>query len=203
MVAVEQLTNGHVKINGAVIRVSAGGALVCSIHPGKTFCSEIKIAVEEHYDAELLGPPEAELTNLIITVPLVPARQQWTRVKIGEFHEGTLAYKLYLWESKDKHYDFLGFLQKGEGRSVIRSMIYDWFRSNIDVVSLRCSSTSHGFKQELQWNQNTGPKAQSVEQFAEFWSVWSTKMCLSCSNVLTSLDDLVPDASSNSVRSPW
>lgn len=194
---VEQLPGGRVRVNDSVIALkSSDGMLVCGNHPGQQFCDHIEACISIHADAGLLVSDAVERTGIQIKIPLAPRQDQWAQVKFGDFHEGTQAYKLYLILPPSARavddVNFLGFVQRGEGRAVIRSMIYDWFRANVESDKLTCSATSHKFTQEQIWNKNI--KLGGAIQLAEYWSVFTNKMCLSCSLRVTQIDDLIPDA---------
>lgn len=198
---VEQLPGGRVRVNDSVIALkTSDGTLICGNHPGQQFCDHIEACISIHADAGLLTAPDVEKTGIKIKIPIAPRQDQWAWVKFGDLHEATHAYKLYLQVAGTKHDErFLGFIQRGEGRAVIRSMIYDWFRSNIEVDGLSCSATSHKFRQENTWQKNI--KLGGAIQLAEYWSVFINKMCLSCSLRVTEIDDLIPD--SGSTKSRW
>lgn len=191
---VEQLPGGRVRINEAVIAYrSSDGLLVCGNHPGQQFCDHIEACISQHADAGMLTAPDVEKTGIKIKVPVAPRQDQWAWVKFGEFHEATLSYKLYLEVASTKRDErFLGFIQQGEGRAVIRSMIYDWFRTNVETDGLSCSATSHKYREENNWTKNIS--LGGAIQLAEYWSVFTTKMCLTCNLRVLSFDDLVPDA---------
>ena len=197
MVTAEHMTGGRVKVREAIVQLRpASGFLSCSKHHNDNFCEHIEEVIKDHLDIGMLGAPDTELNGTKISVPLVPRHKQWADVWVGEFHEGTESYRLWLREpSKPKGDIFLGFLQHGEGRAVIRGMIYDWFRGTVSIPMLQCNSTSHKFKQEVEWKKHTGLESSAADQFAEYWSVWKTKMCLTC-NMGLNFDDLVPDGSS-------
>lgn len=204
VMATVQLRDGSVQVDDAVVMLRpASGFLKCSKDPNDNFCKHVEEAIVSHADAALIAPLDTELSGTKISVPLVPKHKQWADVYVGEFHVATESY--YLWlrdETPSTNEHFIGFLQKGEGRAVIRSMVYDWFRSNVSLPMMKCNSTSHRFKQEQVWMQHTGMDASASDQFAEYWSVWKTKMCLMC-NVGLDFSDIVPGSDTESGWKKW
>lgn len=181
--------------SGAVLMLDRKkGLLVCNLDPQDRFCDHIRMIVEKDADAMLLGPLDSEWSGISIEVPVAPSWGQWTKVRLGEFHQGTSAYPVELHVANDPvRYEFLGFLTRGEGRAIIRGMIYNWFQATVNPSLLRCESTSHKFKEESTWLAHTGPKAQAIDRFAEHWSVWKNRFCLSCEKKINDLTGLVPD----------
>jgi hypothetical protein len=93
---------------------------------------------------------------------------------------------------------FIGFLQPGEGRAVVASMLDNWLFAQ-DLNDIVCPETSHSFKAQLHWELMM--KQDSAQRRQEYWSVVSTGKCLYCSEHSTDFDDLVPDP--GKIRPPW
>lgn len=190
------------RVDGIVVKLAPKtGYLSCgnSFCNGELFCSHISAVIQQHEDYSLLGPPDSELTGVRVMVPLVPVHEIWTEVRIGDLHNPTNAYRLWLCKTTSGQPEVaLGFLQQGEGRAVIRSMVYSWFMSTVSISLLSCPDGRHSYKQELAWRKNIGPDSNAGQQLAEFWSVWAEGRCLTCNSSVMIFDDLVPDASSNS-----
>lgn len=199
---IDRLPDGRVRVDDTfVISLNrADGKLNCSGHRNVDFCPHIQHIITEHEDFSLIAAPDSEWSGQLVVVPLVPKHGVWANVRIGDLHEATHAYKIELTVQTDPvKREFLGFLQKGEGRAVIRSMIWAWFQSNILPTRsiYKCRSTAHKFRQEQRWNMHTQHGAPLEDTFAEFWTVWQTGFCLYCNSAMKALDDAIPDSTAN------
>lgn len=203
MTSVQVLESGRIRVNDAVISRKGDGFLGCDRHGGHKLCAHVRDLLREGSDWMILGAPEAELVGMKVPIPLIPKYDIWTWVKFTERIESVMAYKIQLYITKDKgsartiEETYLGFLHRGEGRLVIRSMIIDWFRGSVEVDRLRCESTSHGFRQEQRWRKDTFGDLGD-DAFAQWWSVWQSGFCLDCAGLLNNFDDLVPAGNGSS-----
>jgi hypothetical protein len=179
------------------------GLLMCSKHRETDWCQHIQIAVLDGDDAEIIWDPadDVGLPDFIM-VPVVPSRKQWARVDFGDGLHESEAVKCYLRpetveiDVQPEELDFLGFLNRGEGRGVLRQMIIDNLQLLVAQKKPICNSTRHGYKAELLWGEDMKRTWTEVEKIAQYWSVINTQQCLTCSTShASSWDDLIPDAS--------
>lgn len=187
-------------VKDAVIVAEDNGHLRCD--EDKTYwCAHIEFGVRNGLDVEFIWNYLDRFESnewLPIEVPMVPNHNQWAAVhlsirKIG----GMPVLNVNLLQPNGDDEVFLGFLANGEGRLVLRSMVYDWFRGVVDVDSLKCMSRSHKFVEQMKWQDDMKDEQRGP---AQLWSVWQTGNCLSCTyDASSGIDDLIPDAGKN----PW
>lgn len=179
------------------------------------WCKHIKRMLMENLDAASLWEEfnvEFDKSKPIIKikVPMKPQSGQWVRVTLENaflaypsmrvtFSSKGITPILHSSITREEH--FIGFIHPSEGRMVIRSMVYDWFRGNVadnvgSVEANLCTSGSHKYRQELQW----GKDMNTDNRLAQLWSVFMTGYCLACNGVDLSGevkdgwdDDLVPE----------
>jgi hypothetical protein len=181
---------------GEVIEFLNNGHLNCHAC-GQYWCEHINKSIVENEDSKVLffKPDNAALGSVDVEVPMMPTSNQWAHVTLEPAQDFPgLAFEVILPETDARNSDgelhMLGYLHPGEGRYVIRSMIYDWFRGEVPLETLKCSSRSHKFMQQMRWEQDM---ADEHKQVAQLWSVWTTGSCLACSFNTDGLDDLIPD----------
>lgn len=166
------------------------------------WCTDIFNALVANADGDDLWNNLEESYEM--DIPMIPTRAQWARVVL----EPSYRFKtLRVFEvnllppdvSDLADTTFVGHIHLGEGRIVIRSMIFDWFRSNVEVESLRCESSSHKYSAQMLWEQDEkNPEKAS----AQYWSVWAVGACLTCAaGVNSAFDDLVPE--NDKIVSVW
>lgn len=160
------------------------------------WCEHIASALEANVDAEELWIQLAtgiiENKEVHMDIPMIPTVNQWARIALvlDEAFK-TPAYEVvYIGPGEDKT-NSVGHIHPGEGRMIIRSMIFDWFRSMVTVENLSCQSSSHKYAAQMQWEKDIkNPKRKPAQE----WSVWSSTNCLTCAaGGNASFDDLVPE----------
>lgn len=172
------LSNGHLKCD------------ICDTY----WCKHIQAVVTRNEDSPSIFW-NAELPSRRIAVPMMPTTNQWAEVTLEPAVElRSLSYEVILPETDartgDPELHFLGYIHPGEGRMILRSMIYDWFRGHVDVENLECKSRGHKLTQQNRWITDLADPQRSA---AQLWSVWTTGTCLGCSFTTDGIDDLIPD----------
>lgn len=191
-------------IQGWSITKAEDGHLACSAHQGKTWCHEMEQCIKENDDALLIWPQNVEpASGMTLAVPIIPSKDQWADC-ILELKENVRAYKIWF---KAAHIHgfasleelmFIGFLHRGEGRAVVRSILLDYLRMQWEVgvkagsKHLLCANKLHSFKAQMAYEQNiVGHQSALVET----WSILNTGNCLTCvEGSVDDFDDLIPDA---------
>lgn len=185
------------------------GKLEC-LRDNDTWCPHIQEAIRSgldaqgiwlwDHDAHGLQTRRLDIGGMDIEVPLIPSHQVFAWVRLGHKAGTGFVVNLNHGEIKD---EFLGILAPDEGRLSIRSMIYDWLRTAVDLSSVpRCYGAAHGLirQKSLEARLLSGVSGK----IAEHYSVLSTKMCVDCQFVVTVPDqpvavptsfdpDLIPD----------
>lgn len=164
------------------------------------WCKHIEAMVKVGLDAEVMFASDAYHYGSAIKVPLVPSEGLYAEVRCGKAFEDTGAYQFDLVDPKRPlirgllDLQFLGFINpsEGEGRNVLRGMVYDWFRANVDLRTLSCSVSAHGFNQEQMMQYNL-KHPDSKEGVSEAFGLWLLDNCRKCRFDMDNLFDMVPD----------
>ena len=176
------------------------GHLRCEECGTEVWCKHINMMIQDNGDsATIFEQYEAAKSEpLELEVPVFPSSNLWQRVGL-EAHPKIRAFKVWILNNDSVNY--LGFLNEGEGRNVMRSMFFDWFIGMVEFSSLECSSASHKFQAQVAWESAMRDRPA---QLANYFSVWNSKACLHCRLLVGSMnsDDLVPDAGDGQPR-PW
>lgn len=150
----------------------------------------------EIFDKELCSDLQEHFPHHTIFVPISPTNKLWAEVEVFRSAMIPSAMAMLLMGSGTKAgvVADLGYLNRGDGRNVIRSIIVDWFQGKVEG-SLVCQAGAHGFSQEMQWQKNV--KSPHMNLF-ENWSIYFNEQCLSCfqrnmTNANQWPDDLVPE----------
>jgi hypothetical protein len=189
-------------VDDALIEPLNNGHLKCSLD-ATYWCKHIESAIKDSKDANAIWELEQYATTewIPLEIPIIPTSNQWAPVRLTlcKINSVPMISVVYPGPSADQS-NFLGYISEGEGRMIIRSMVWDWFQGAVDPTSIECKSPSHKFAQQMRWERDMQDERSMV---AQFWSVWSTSACLGCtfdSSVATD-PDLIPD--DPKTASPW
>lgn len=189
-VSIENFDNGH---------------LVCSrFHPDTDdtphfWCAGIEKFIKTGRDMLMIWdktPESMHPDTQYLQVPVFPTYNIWTRVTL------TLdtRYERYqiTWAKSDDLLDseVLGYLNPGEGRSVVRSLLIQKMETEHELPKT-CGAYAHNFNEEMQFRKRIqGPYAP-----AEHWMIWTTGRCIACERRLLEAfsDDVVPGRESTGV----
>lgn len=181
--------------NDAQITENIAGFPICETC-NEPWCEHIEDFIRHNADAEFWWVPVPTNERLIM-VPIVPTAALWVTMRL-EYKEKVAAYAVSFDDEAFVH--FLGFVHRGEGRYVLRSMMIDWFWGHVDTSTFKCDAFSHGYKREMMWQHAMQKRSTS---FPQLFSLWRTKMCVACHNSTAGddWDDLIPDVDPK--VSPW
>jgi hypothetical protein len=173
------------------------GTIVC-LDDKMTWCEHLELLLKSGYDSKILFAEEAHWHGSKVMVPMIPKEDLWIELRAGKVTDhGAVAFDLV-----DPNrplvnglldLQFLGFINpdEGEGRAVLREMVYDWFRANVTPRDLKCAVSAHSFREEMIVQKNLQSPGMA---FPESFSLWATKNCLQCrKNIASIFDDMVPD----------
>lgn len=180
------LPNGHIECNS------------CHTY----WCGHIEAFVKDHADAEtmwgIIDEARSERNYQHIELPVVPTANIWAELSLTFTDLPGNPMQVNLVRDGGQVYE-IGFTHPGEGRLVLRSMVFDWFATHVYTENLKCEKVSHGFNQEMLWVKDM--KAGGASRAAQFWSVWLKGGCLGCvAGDANWSADLIPDPSSSSTR---
>jgi hypothetical protein len=150
----------------------------------------------EIFDKELSSDLQGHFPHHTLFIPISPTNKLWAEVEVFRSAMIPSAMAMLLMGSgiKSGVIADLGYLNRGDGRNVIRSIITDWFQGKVDG-KLICQSAAHNFSHEMQWQKNV--ESAHMKLF-ENWSIYFNEQCLSCFQRNMQVrnqwpDDLVPD----------
>jgi hypothetical protein len=153
-------------------------------------CEHIGTLINDHADAPLLFVPDAEIEGQTVEVPLVAKHDLYASVKFDKVTpEPFSAFVSLLISPEVGGWTNLGFINEGEGRAVLRGMIYDWFRGCADKDGLRCKISAHSMVDQMNLEKDLKTVTYA---FAQQWSLFTTGMCLNCNQSMQDFDDAVP-----------
>lgn len=174
--------NGHIK------------CLDCKTY----WCKHLQACVLDNSDSELIW--EDPKSDVILEVPMIPTHNQWARMSLITTDLPTPTYEVNYVDADTGALHELGFLHPGEGRGVLRSMMFDWFTGFVDPREIACRASSHKFVQQMQWEEDM--KKGGSRQMAQLWCAWQSRSCLNCT-WSTPDPDLIPDASDPANKPKW
>jgi hypothetical protein len=193
--------------DGAILTVDGNGYILCN--SDQTYwCSHIEQAVRNAQDtpylASLLEVERGHTPPLehMMAVPMFPTHNLWDDVVLEPRplgNSGAWAWAVMQYTPQGDR-EFRGFISEGEGRLVVRSMLFDHFAQQ-DMSTLECNSGTHGLVQERAW-QNAMKDAGA--RTASLYCVSRTQKCLACRAALAdpAAPDLIPD-DRGAPKSPW
>jgi hypothetical protein len=173
------------------------GHIACEVCSASLWCEHIEQMIKANGDAGVIFEDftPGGVEDLRIEVPMFPTSNLWQPVVLTP-HKKITAYFVDL-DVDSASYE-LGFLNPGEGRVVLRSMVLSWFAGMVETSTLQCKSKSHGFPAQKAWEQNMKDEgARALSLFA----VWQQGTCPHCLRQLND-PDLVPDAGDGG-KKPW
>lgn len=181
-------------VRAVEIESRTDGHLYCT-YCDVIWCKHVKNTIVNGYDADLIWHYLEDTDRLTVMVPLSTETDLWIPVEITEPASSGRDVLLHV-PPHAKDEAIIGVLFPGEGRNVIRQLIYNWFLPQLfDPVTgiprtLACTATSHKPKQHVIMKKRLNdPKTKTGEQ----WLLRFTGMCHECSQMLSAVNDLVPD----------
>lgn len=181
LVAIRQLDNGH---------------LECT--KDKTYwCDHISDSVQRDLDVEPFWKQAELIVTTFMEVPIIPTANLWDRVRLDTIGK-IQGFSVVQIGAHGEREDFIGFIHPGEGRRILRTMLFDWFAGNVDE-NIECDSKAHSYAAQMRWEADG---KNHIKSLAQRWSAWYTGSCLFCSSGGSNdFSDLVPDA--GKTKSPF
>ncbi len=180
-------------MNAGIVVAKSNGHLLCE-NCGTYWCLHVEQVVKDGEDADPIW--DAYPNTQRIEVPIIPTSNLWAPVLLmqptdakAKMYKLDYQFDLTTWSN-------MGFIHPGEGRSILRSMILEWFTGTQADDAKECESAGHGYHQTLKYEADMKHPALKI---AQQWSIWATGRCIGCT--FQSSPDLVPDAGANA--SPW
>lgn len=177
------------------------GSIIC-LGCNLQWCEHMGEFVKNNGDTGLIFRPRSSwpVSGEPLQIPVIPSRNLWDTVYL-DMDDDRMA--RVLWNKPTRNLtgaivrdpDHLTFLTPGEGRNVIRETLIQQMWT-VPSDQLECRSSSHGFNEQMRWESNL---TNVTAKYAEFWSVYTTAVCISCSIKIAgaSTADLVPDKEGN------
>lgn len=176
---------------------SEAGSLLCyrdpPVEPPRDWCNwemnckHTDLIIKQNQDRYTLWqhfPGDAEINVPLIqsmgsrtTVTVTSPRERWE--KDGRAELGISGFEFPKEET-------LGWIRRGEGRQVIREVIFSWFYDFIDRARLTdtpliCQDSGHTMNAQMKWQAETEDRRpNNAVRFEQYWSVYSSGQCLGC-----------------------
>lgn len=200
------LVERSVEIDGIEIVSTLEGWMHCEEHSGTKWCKHMEECVKSGVDQGFIWmPPRFEQDERFeIMVPVVPKLMAWVRCAL--IYEPSLkAYGVIFGHDIPGggiNDVFGGYIHRGEGRLVLRSMFIDFFNGHHPENAPQCNSSSHTFQRERELRGMLTSGTEHI--FANKFYLITTGMCAAC-EVATKLagedPSLVPDVEITTVWS--
>jgi hypothetical protein len=169
------------------------GSLFCEDHK-KNWCDHIKKVVTYGLDADKFWSSEPRVETCEIDVPMVPTLFAWEHVRL-EYFAPVKAYRVtqVIIDGSRASEEFIGFVNSGELRKILREMLFEWFRGHANGEDLKeCTSNSHSFASQMQWEKMM---KEAGTRLIHQWILWRYEACAFCLGMAEPDDfrDLVPE----------
>lgn len=187
-----------------------GSNIVCNMCASNPpWCEHVEDLVKNSLDTHFIwaSGPKAwwEKRLSIIAIPIFPTSNMWQRVEMervdidswpenSEPVEPKFAMLNLFFHEIDpmKRGDFVGTISPGEGRKVIRALLFEKMLADPEVRTAECECSMHNTAAQHLYEKHCRDGLKMLEQ----WSIWKSGVCNYCSIHFTFgpglLDDLVP-----------
>lgn len=170
---------------------------VCKV----VWCKHIQHLVQTGSDAESLWERATQVDPMLplVQVPIRPTADPeiWARVTVLPSSRGACRIQSHMTPNSESQIymdDFMGFLNKGEGRIHLRQMVIDWFAPAMDLKLYSCQGLKHNFSADMELERIRESGTFEV-QFNHCWHLYFSGHCAFCVKNKGSFDpDLVPGA---------
>jgi hypothetical protein len=182
----------------AIVGVEENTSLLRCLRCNETWCEHVASVVTDAEDAVTLWEDlEKDDGDADLLIPLYPSGGIWVLTALRAVPDFASARMILLHNEQESSTYELGFLSRGDGRGVVRSILIDWFSGMYGEEKRRCPLTSHGYREEMAYAENM----KSIP-FYENWSIWHDGKCLSCARGVDTQDfsDLIPQIDDNKIR---
>lgn len=158
------------------------GALTCSLSqhtalPGTfAWCRDIEYTVREHLDGGWCFDPGS------LIVPMFPSLGIFAEVRVDEqvlAGSRQLFMPTHTGGTFSEGLDFIGFISPGEGRVILRDMLWEWVQSK---GSAECASKMHSPKAERAVQSYSSDRLKSA---ANKWQTVTEGLCMYCNEYIT------------------
>jgi len=196
-------------VTGSVLTWQPNGHIKCETDQ-KYWCKHISIALKENLDAESLWNEfisDQDGLPFQIEIPVNPDKNLWATVILNNAKLAYPGMTVIYYEtgrerkspilhtslvgSESEH--FVGYIHPGDGRMIVRTMLINWFKGNVPVKNLHCTSGSHKYSQEMIWEADV---ADESKKWFQYWCCYTTGHCISCASGQSSKtdwpEDLIP-----------
>ena len=184
-----------------IISEEPSGYLKCN-DCNDVWCQHLEDSIKHHEDSAVLFHRVNQDSTRTVQVPIYPTGNLWCEVQV---EPSAIPGALTVWRGKQPLSDgpWVGFINPGDGRLVMRQMILDAFdaeveanlHSNTTHPTTKCPAMGHSYQREQYLRQNM---LRDSTQLFELWCIQEHGACLACWSATTGWDkqdisDLVPD----------
>lgn len=200
------LVERSVDVDGVEVVGTLEGWMHCEDHPNTKWCRHIEECVKAGVDQAFIWMPQnfPQDDRFELMVPVVPKLMAWARSALV-YEPSLKAYGVifgYDTPNGGIADTFGGYIHRGEGRLVLRSMFIDFFNGRYPGKTPECKSSSHNFQRERELRKIL--ESGRENEFAnKFYSV-TRGTCVACEVAIlraTSDPSLIPDVEITTVWS--
>jgi hypothetical protein len=163
------------------------------------WCEHIEILTANGADQEAIWREDGMTHGQVnLEIPMFPSENIWTSVILTPYGTKFPRYVVE-WETDPNSPGstvFICYLNPGEGRSVIRSVLWDRMWGN-KRRRKECVMPHHSYLAQVLWTRDMKLLDTIPRKAAQIWSVYYTGQCLHCALNDGLGDDLVPDREGN------
>lgn len=155
--------------------------LVCELN----WCPHTEGSVTNRLDSEIIWDfVNWARKSLLVEIPVFPSEGFWESVDLRP-DKGTIKRMHIQWPATG---EWLGFLNPGEGRGIIRELMIDFVRSKVSPNTI-CPAGHHSVEAEAVWQADQKTNRRHIQM----WSLFKTGWCLYCRRYNGTSSDLIPN----------
>jgi hypothetical protein len=174
----------------------ANGSITCRACGTAMWCDHLEEAAWKNWDCLFFPSMDSTSLSFPLMIPMFPSADMWTTVLVFKVDGRDIWQIMWLASPTSISLDpassappvFVCFLNPGEGRSTIRSVLIElmWGDGN---RTRECKASHHGMLAQKHWTDHKDTNLWTQE----CWSVYTSNWCLWCRlNDTSTAPDLIP-----------
>lgn len=175
------------------------GRIICK-RCNSRWCNDIAVAISKMTDAVLIWKDDLP-DDMNLEIPVFPTNLFYEKVKLGRTVNMRRFEAVWIYKIDPVEYRNLGYINPGESRMTIRSLLVEQMWSDWTPPGYECRASHHGPAAEAVWQRETDEANRN--RHVNLWSVYRTSQCIYCATHDPSQDpSLVPDRERSGVWNP-
>lgn len=164
-----------------MVQTTVPGYLKCGVCSA-IWCTHIRDIIQRGEDASSMWEEFHSEQWDLVSIPLVPTDSIHIVTilePISEEIDYALSVSVHLpGDTPSKLSPFLGHINEGEGRSVIREMIIDWFEPEVEKPQEKCLSHRHDRSRDYHLYKHLNGNYN--KRYSNQWTLHFFRLCMKC-----------------------